>query len=58
VTPGASGIGFAIAGLFHKQGVGAAICDIDPEALGKANLNFGQFIQKPLDDPRCHVSFM
>ena len=49
VTAGASGIGFAIAKLFHEQGVRVAICDIDSAALDKASLDLGGCIAEKAD---------
>jgi NAD(P)-dependent dehydrogenase (short-subunit alcohol dehydrogenase family) len=36
VTAGASGIGLAIAELFHQRGDRVAVCDVDPGALERA----------------------
>ena len=49
VTAGASGIGFAIAELLHKQGVRVAICDIDRAALDKASLDLAGCIAEQAD---------
>ena len=49
VTAGASGIGFAIAELLHKQGVRVAICDIDRAALDKASLDLVGCIAEQAD---------
>ena len=49
VTAGASGIGFTIAELLHKQGVRVAICDIDRAALDKASLDLAGGIAEQAD---------